>query len=144
MGLMDAFGRVSSAQQVTATGVSTHTIDLSNVTPKRQIGTCEPVGFAVFISANGTTTGSLALEIIQSAAADLSAPTVIASRNLVTAQLSAGNAHFIGMPPGMPTQRYIGLRYTVTGTVDFTGDAYLVPQSFVQSWTAYAKGYVVS
>ena len=137
----DALLKVSSAQQVTADGNSTNVIDLATV---RRIGTGTPVGFALTIRAAGTNTGSLLIQAISSASASLSSPTELAEYALAAAQLVAGTSIFVPIPPGLPTQAFIGLFYDVTGTVDVTFDASLMPNSDFQQWTAYPKGYTIS
>ncbi len=147
---LDALLLVSDAQAVAGadTDVSTNTIDLGNVTPKRQIGTGEPMGFGVGIDVAAVTGGgeTYTFQIIESANADLSAPVVIASFLMTAAQLAAGALSFLPIPPGKPTARYIGVQVVKTGAgaaVTFTAwltarDLFslAVPQS-------YAKGYSI-
>ncbi len=145
---VDAFGLVSDSQAVTATAFSTNTIDLSNATVKRQIGTGEEVGFGVnvevaadFTSGNETYT----FEVVQSANADLSSPDVIGSVTHTAATLVAGYLFFLPIPIGQPTKRYIGLRYTVGGTTPtITVSAWLGAQSmFSVPPVHYPKNYAV-
>lgn len=144
---MDALLLVSDAQALTATAVSTNTIDLGNPTVKRRIGSGESVGFAVTVDvAADATTGdeTYVVEVISSASADLSSPTVLASRTILAADLAAGAVHYIHVPKGTPIQRYIGLRYTLGGTTPtVTLTAGLMPASMVDDRTDYAKGYSI-
>ena len=141
---VDALSKLSAAQQVTADAVSGNTIDLGNVTPKRAIGTGEVVGVGIFITAVGTQTGSAVIELIESAASNLGSPVVVARLVLVTAELALGKKHFLAVPPGQTKLRYLGLNYDITGTVDFTVDAYLMPQSTFESAPLVASGFTVS
>jgi hypothetical protein len=142
---VDALLVVSDGQQVTATAVSTSSIDLGNVTPKRQIGDGEPVGFKGHIKANGTTTGSMVVNAISSAAAALSAPTVIGSVSLATADLLAGGEFFVFISDGTPKQQFIGLQYVVTGTVDTTIQAEGALDSMAGGKpVSYAKAFTVT
>lgn len=146
---VDALLLLSDAQAVTADAVSTNTIDLGNVTPKREIGTGEPMGIAVAVDvAADFTTGdeTYVFELIESANADLSSPTIIASYTRTAAQLAAGTLHFIPLPPGFPTARYLGLNYNTGGTSpSVTVTAWLTAWSlFSLKAKAYAKGYVIS
>jgi hypothetical protein len=142
---MDALLLVSDAQAIAADAVSTNTIDLGNPTVKNKIGTGEPVGFGITVDvAADSTTGdeTYAFEVISSASADLSTPTVLSRRVILAASLTAGSRHFIEVPIGTPVQRYIGLNYDVGGTTPtITVTAGLMPRSFFEEWTAYAKGY---
>lgn len=143
---VDALTKVSAAQQVTADAVSTNTIDLGAPTIKRAIGDGEPMGFAVVIKAAGTNSGSADFQAISSAAANLSSPTVLGLTRLATADLAAGKAYFVPLPPGTPAQQYLGLNYDITGVVDFTVDAWLTTQSMFAKEVAkaYASGYTIS
>lgn len=145
---VDAFGLVSDSQAITATAVSTNTIDLTNATIKRQIGTGEPVGFGINVeSAADFTTGNetYTFEVIQSANADLSSPDVIASETRLTTALTLGTLFFLGIGPGQPTKRYIGMRYTVGGTTPLiTVSAWFGPRSmFSVPPVHYSKNYAV-
>jgi len=139
---IDALLRVSAGQQVTADAASTSCIDLSNVTPKRQVGSGEELGFACVITAIGTNTGSTILQAISSAADTLGTPTVMGSMSLVTADIAVGKAYFIAIPPGQPILRYVGMYHDITGTVDYTVTAFLTTRTlFSVLALAYAKGY---
>jgi hypothetical protein len=142
--VLDVLGLVSNGQQVTADAASTNVIDLGNVSPKRKIGTGEPVGFVIAISAIGTNTGSAVFYAASSAADTLGTPTYMSSVSLVTADIAVGRFYFVPIPPGQPILRYVGVYYDITGTVDFTVKACLIPQSFFQEFTAYAKNYTIS
>lgn len=143
---LDALLQLSSAQQVTADAVSGNTIDTGNVSPLRRIGTGEPVGVGIFITAVGTNTGSAKLTAIQSAAAALTAPDIIGEVDLATADIAVGKAYFVPLSPGqIAAKRYVGVNYDITGTVDFTVNAFLMPRDlFAQMSETYAKGFTVS
>lgn len=145
---IDALGLVSDAQAASATAFSTNTIDLGNVTPKREIGTGEPMGFGISVdvaadAGNGDET--YLFEIVQSANADLSSPDVLIDMAIARATLVAGYAFFIPLPPGMPSKRYLGLRYTLGGTTpSITVTAWLTAQKLFSILAkAYAKNYTV-
>jgi hypothetical protein len=126
---IDALLRVSNGQAVTADAVSTNTIDLGDVTPKRKIAVGEAMCFVVAITAIGTNTGSAKLTAIQSAAAALSSPQIIGEIDLATADIAAGKVYIIPLSSGIPALRYLGINYDITGTVDFTVTAFLTPLS---------------
>lgn len=142
--ILDALLQVCSAQQVTADAVSENTIDLGNVTPKRNVAVGTPMGFLVTISAKGTTTGSSKIEAIQSAGADLSSPQIIGEIDLAAADHAVGAAFIVPISQGIPALRYIGLNFDITGTVDYTVDAYFgaISDLSIKAQT-YAKGYTV-
>lgn len=143
--ILDSLLKVSAAQQVTADAVSTNAIDLGNVTPKRKLSVGEAMAFLVAITAIGTNTGSAKITPIMSAAANLGTPTIIGEVDLATADIAAGKVYIIPLSQGLAFLRYLGLNYDITGTVDFTVDAYLVPLSMASMLAeSYAKGYTVS
>lgn len=143
--ILDALDKLSAAQQVTADAVSTNAIDLGNLTPKRRFGVGEPVGIGVFITAVGTNTGSAKLQAVYSAATGLTAPIIVGEVDLATADIAAGKSYFIPVTPGGPAAlEFLGANYDITGTVDFTVDSYVMPQStFAQLSETYAKGYAI-
>ena len=147
---IDALQKVAAALAITATGVS-DSIDLGAAPIPRQIGDGEPVGFgfAIGVDADHTTGDeTYTFEVIESAAAALTSPNVIASRSFTAAQavagaLVAGTRFFIGIPQGTPNLRYIGVRATLGGTTPtITYSAWLSPRSmFSQEPHSYPKGF---
>lgn len=140
---LDTYGRVSSAQAFGASAVSTDSIDLGNVTPKRQIGTGEPMCF-VFVCTTGGTVAATTLDVISATDAALTTSVLVhVSRSIPLAEMIAGAIFVIPIPPGTPTQRYLGIRaVTAGGTV--SGSAYLTPQSMASVLPAsYARGFSV-
>lgn len=108
--------RVSTDQAVTTTAVSTDTIDLSIA---RDMGEGHPLyaNFAVTTAFSGGT--SIKFEVISSASAALSSPTVIGSSDaVVTASLTLGANFAVRVNPQIASkgQQYLGVRYTVSGT----------------------------
>lgn len=145
---MDALLLLSDAQAITADAVSTNTIDLGNPTVKNKIGTGEPMVVAVQIDSAAdltTTDETYAIEIISSASANLSSPTVLARFVLTAAQLALGKKFALPIPAGMPGQRYLGINYDVGGTTPLlTATASVMPASMTDAEnTLYAKGYTV-
>lgn len=147
---VDALLLLSDAQAVSADAVSTNTIDLGNVTPKRDIGTGEPMEVVIQIDvAADFTTGdeTYAFEVISSAAANLGTPTVLARRVIAASLLTAGSIHRIPVPPGSITQRYLGVNYDVGGTTpSVTVTAFLQPSSMgsVEKPVSYADAVTIS
>lgn len=140
---LDALLVVSDAQAFGAAGVSTNSIDLGLTTPGRQIGTGEPMGFGFQVDVAGTVAASL-VEIISATDAALTAGILVhASRTFLLAETVAGFLAFIPLPPGAPTQRYLGIRVTTAGgTISAT--AWLTTHSlFSITPRAYPKGFTV-
>jgi hypothetical protein len=145
--ILDALTKVVTAQQVTADAASNNTFDGGNTTPKKRWGAGEPIGIAVCITAVGTNTGSAKVQAIMSAAENLGTPTIVGQVDLATADLAAGKSFFVPISPGHASAalRYLGAYFDITGTVDFTVDAYIIPQSmYAQLAESYAKGYTIS
>ena len=146
--ILDAQNLLSDAQALTATAVSTNTIDLGNVTPKRGIGAGEPMTlmFQVDVAADHTSGNeTYQFDLIQSANADLSSADTLESRVISYADLTAGAIHYVPVPPGSITKRYIGANYTLGGTTPtITVTCALMPQKDVDSLQTYARGYTIS
>lgn len=140
---LDAFLRVSNAQAFGAAAVSTDSIDLSAVTPKRKIGTGEPMGFGIAVTTAGTVAATL-IEVISATDAALTAAILVhASRSIPLAETVIGALFFVGLPPGTPTQRYLGVRLTTAGgTISAT--AWLTAADlFSIAAEHYARNYAV-
>lgn len=143
--ILDAQLQISSAQQVTADAVSTNDLDTDNVTPKRGIGAGNCVAIVGCITAAGTNSGDLKVQAIQSATATLSSGTqVIGQVSLAAAELAAGTTFVVPFSTGIPPLRYVGANYDVTGTVDVTISAWVVPREVgVALANFFARGYTL-
>lgn len=143
---IDKLLKVCSAQAFTAAAVSTDSIDLGNVTPKREIGTGEPLGFGLSVDVAASATNVL-VEIISATDAALTAGIVVhATFTKLAALMSAGSLHWLGMPMGTPTGRFIGVRITPAGgAATVTMSAWLTSQSlFSIASQNYATGFTIS
>ena len=142
--ITDKLLRVSEDQAVTSTAVSTNTVDLGTA---RDIGEGTPLymNFAVTEAfANGT---SITFEVITSASANLSTPTVIGSSTaVVTAALTLGKNVVVRLNPdiGGKGQRYLGARYTVAGTMNAGKVTADVVETIGDGQKYYASGFTVS
>ena len=114
--ITDKLLRVSEDQALTTTAVSTDTIDLSVARDMGEGGDLY-MNFAVTTALAGGT--SVKFEVISAASANLGSPTVIGSTDaIVTASLVAGYNTAVRINPQVASlgQRYLGARYTISGT----------------------------
>jgi hypothetical protein len=141
---LDALLRVSNGQAFGAGAVSTDSIDLGNVSPIRQIGTGEPMGFGFAVTVAATGTNVLVEAISATDAALTTSVRVHGSVGGVIADFPAGSLHFCPINQGGNLiQRFIGIRTTqAAGTL--SGTAWLTSHNlFSLLARAYAKGYTV-
>jgi hypothetical protein len=141
--ITDKLLRVSEDQALTTTAVSTNTIDLSVA---RDIGEGEDLymNFAVTTALAGGT--SVKFEVITSAAANLGSPTVIGSTDaIVTASLVAGYNTAVRINPQIASlgQRYLGARYTISGTYTSGNVTADVVTDIQDGKKFYASGFAV-
>ncbi len=114
----------SDDQAVTATAVSTNVIDLGVAgTPydaaaalNQDVGKGTPVPVLIQVTEAFATLTSLTITIEVSANSDLSSSTVLATETVAVADLVAGKQTFLQVLPNGADQRYLGVRYTVTGS----------------------------
>lgn len=141
--ITDKLLRVSEDQALTTTAVSTNTIDLSIA---RDIGEGQDLfmNFAVTTALAGGT--SVKFEVISSAAANLGSPTVIGSSDaIVTADLVAGKNVAVRINPVIASngQRYLGARYTISGTYTSGAVTADVVTDIQDGKKFYASGFTV-
>jgi len=148
--LLDALLQLSNAQAVTASAVSTNTIDLGTA---RDIGTGKDL-FAVFtVDTTATAAGAATVnfQIITSASANLSSPTIIGQTDAIAkTELTAGRKPIVVPIPAsillaQPIgQRYFGVQYTI-GTGPLTAGAFTcwISDSDVSANKNYASGFTV-
>ena len=142
--ITDKLLRVSEDQAITTTAFSTDTIDLGTA---RDIGegTALYMNFAVTTAlANGT---SVTFEVVTSANANLSSPTVVGSSDAVlTAALTAGKNVVVRITPDIAGKgkRYLGARYTVAGTFNAGKVTADVVETIGDGQKYYASGFTVS
>ncbi len=117
----------SDSQAVTATAISTNVIDLgapgtpslASVAINQDIGKGVPVPFLAQVEQAFNNLTSLTVAIEKGSTASLG--TVVASEVIPLASLIVGAQVSIQCLPTDLDERYIGLRYTVTGTAPTTG-----------------------
>lgn len=140
---IDALLKVSAAQAYGAAAVSTNSVDTALLTPGRQIGSGEPLGFGVSIDVSATVAPPI-IEVISATDAALTAGIIAhGSRTIPLAEALAGSLWFIPLPVGTPTQRFLGLRITTAGGT-ITATASLTSHSLFSILPrSYAKGFTV-
>lgn len=143
--ITDALLLLSSAQAnitTAATYVSTNTIDLGVA---RDVGAGR--GLYVLFNVDTTFGGGTAIQfqIITSASADLSSPTVLSSsRAIADATLVAGYQFVMPVPPVVGNgQRYLGVQYVGTGTHNAGAISARVVLDADVAPKYYAKGYTI-
>lgn len=146
--ITDALLQLSSAQAVTTSAVSTNTIDLSQA---RDIGPGEDITIAISVDTTATAAGAATVnfQLITSAAANLSSPTILVQTDAIPkASLIAGARFNLQIPHQTVQQgtalgqRYLGVQYTVatgpltagafsaTGVFDFADVVKAYPSAF--------------
>lgn len=146
--VIDSQCRLSSAQALTATGVSTNTYDSGAAGNAVGIGEPLCIAFTVDVAADHTTGDeTVQFQVIQSANADLSSQDVLAQTDtsfLTATKLVAGYKLYLPIPPSLKSKRYLGARYVLGGTTpSITVTAEIQPLSMVQNDQTYASGYSV-
>ena len=142
--ITDSLLRVSEDQAITTTAFSTDTIDLGTA---RDIGegTALYMNFCVTTAlANGT---SVKFEVVTSANANLSSPTVVGSSDVIlTAALTQGKNVVVRINPDIAGKgkRYLGARYTVAGTFNAGKVTADVVETIGDGQKYYASGFTVT
>ena len=142
--ITDKLLRVSEDQAITTTAFSTDTIDLGTA---RDIGegTALYMNFCVTTAlANGT---SVKFEVVTSANANLSSPTVVGSSDaILTAALTQGKNVVVRINPDIAGKgkRYLGARYTVAGTFNAGKVTADVVETIGDGQKYYASGFTVT
>lgn len=117
--ITDALLQLASAQAVTSTAVSTNTLDLGVA---RDVGAGECMYLVITVDEAATAAGAatVAFQVITSAAAALTSPTILAQTDaLAKTELTLNRRPIVlEIPRAMllaaPTaQRYLGVQYTV-------------------------------
>ena len=151
MAALDTLLQLSAAQAVTATAVSTNTIDLS-VARDMGPGSDLYAVFGVDVAATAAGAATVTFEVITSATADLSSPTVVSSSGPIPkADLTAGRRPISvcvssqALIANNNGQRYLGVRYTVaTGPLTAGSFTCYLNNSEVGSPKYYASGFTVA
>lgn len=146
--MKDNLLKLSAAQAVTVTAVSTNTIPLGNA---RDIGPGEQLFANITVDEAATAAGAatVTFEVITSALADLSSPTVVAATGPIGKDaLTVGRDPInIAIPPHISQENgeaYIGVRYTVaTGPLTAGKFTCYLSNSADSKQKSYPSGFAV-
>jgi len=143
---IDAQTLLWDAAALTADAASTNTYDSGAAGNDISVGEPLVLCIQVDVAADFTTTDeTYEFQIIQSASENLGTPDILAKRAILASALTAGSLHYIPLPPGSKTKRYLGAYIDVGGTTpSVTVTAWLAPQSLIQVNKVYPKGYTIS
>lgn len=149
--IMDKQNMLSEAQVVTASAVSTNTMDLGVA---RDIGAGEDLSISITVDVAATAAGAATVDfqVISSAAANLGSPTVLGSTGpIAKTELTLGRkpielkiprALLLAQPIG---QRYFGIQYVVaTGPLTAGTFTAGVVESFQDIAKIYPSGFAVA
>ncbi len=147
--IVDDLMKLSAAQAVTTTAVSTNAVDLSL---NRDLGPGKSLFLVWGCDETCTGAGTVTFQAITSAAADLSSPSVVASTDAIAyTDFTAGRklwaqridpAILKANPNG---QRYLGARYVVTsGPLTAGKFTCYVTDSLPPGFEYYASGFSVA
>lgn len=149
--ILDALLQLSAAQAVTASAVSTNTIDLGTA---RDIGTGKDLYAVITVDEAAAAAGAATVQfqVISSAAANLGSPTILGQTDAIAkTELTVGRKPIVvPIPPAILNaqpigQRYLGLQYTV-GTGPLTAGKFTcyINNSDVSVNKNYPSGFVVA
>lgn len=139
---IDRQNLVSDAQALTVTAASTDFIDLGQ---ERRLGIGEPM--CVVISADvalaGTTPTFVATLQSDDNTSFSSAASLAVSPTF--SSFAAGAKYVLPIPPGIATERYIRVNYTLGGTTPtITVTTAVMPMSMVQNDAVFPDNFVIS
>lgn len=143
--ILDKENQFADSVALTATALLTNVIDLKAA---RDIFKGEPMVVALFVEVaadftTGDETYAFAVETDDNAA--MSSATVLVTRTILAATLTANSVHTLPVPMETALEQYLGVRATLGGTTPtVTVSAYLLPLSFLQKEKIYPDGFTIS
>ena len=146
--ILDALNRLSNSQAPTqgATTVSAASYDLGDVSPDRAVGDGEPLAVVFNIEAKTPSADTYTFQVIQADNAALTSNVRVITRTAVLtgAQITAAkNQIVLVIPPGYPTQEFIGASYILGASDALTVSAFIQPLSMISKLKDYATSLVI-
>ena len=143
---LDGKTLLCDAQALTVDAASTNTYDSGAAGNDLSEGEPLGIGFIVDVAADATTGDeTYEFQAIESAAADLGSPTILALIQPSRTVLTAGSKWVIPIPQGSKTKRYLGLYFNGGGTTPtITITAWIAPLSMLGGFKAYADGFNIT
>lgn len=139
--IRDSLTQLADGLAVTDTDAyTTYSVDLGNVTPKRDIGNGEPLAlvWSVGVAAAGST-DTTDFKVVIATSADLASGTIATSTmRVANASLTAGAILVQPIPPYVGPLRYLGGKVELGSGDTITVDCDIVPLSMVGNWKHYA------
>lgn len=117
--ITDAQNRPSNSQAITGTGTVVSTDSVNLLTANRNLGRAFPMRAHVNVMTSLAGGTSIQAQLIESANANLSSPTVLASGPVVPLASAVAGAELLDVPFPGTTKQYVGFQYVLVGT--FTG-----------------------
>lgn len=143
--IIDSLLTFSDAQALSASGASTNVIPLGS---ERRIGNGEQLCVAVTIdTALAGTSPTFAFTLQSDDNSGFSSATTVVTSATYSgaANVPAGAKFFLPIPPGVATETFLRLNYTLGGTSPtVTVTAQLQPMNAVQTEAAYPSGFTIS
>lgn len=144
--ILDAQQQLSDSQVATTntTTVSTNSYDTD--TPQRAIGDGEPLAVMIIPESIVGSADTYTFQLISAtdAALTTSVKVIRRTRVLTDAEITAAKMIVLNIPPGEPTQRYIGVS-TILGASDaLTYSAYIMPLSMIEKRHDYPSALVIA
>ena len=143
--ILDGQHKLSNSQALTATAASTN---LYNGGSDRNVGIGEPMAVLinVEVAADFTTTDeTYQFDIQTDTVENFASPTVIASRVIAAAALTAGSFHVLVLPKDTSAEQFLRMNYTLGGTTPtVTVSAHLMPLKDIQADVIYPDNTTIS
>jgi hypothetical protein len=144
--ILDAQALFSDAQAITASAVSTNSIDLG-LASGYDLGSGENLFIHLNVDVAFTDSGSdstVAVTLVTDDNASLSSPTAVQTLGTFAALSAVGATIKARIQPGLSLERYVGLNYTVSGGNLTTGSITAALVKDVDTSKAYADAITIS
>jgi len=147
--ILDSLSKLANGQTcgTSATVFTTYCYDSGSNTPKNNVGKGEPLALVFSMNSAATVSGDgFYFKVVQDSIADVgsaSSHVITSSRNIAGALLTAGTFVIVPVPPQVTALRYLAGSVTAGSGDSVTFDCDVVPMSMIQTYSSYAKGFVI-